>query len=127
MRTHGQERSVCALGRTLPCPQARSCVRPALIGLLLLLPLGAAAEEPISLGVLLDGVPLQGGSWILTATLRAHGRAKAGAPFEKKIVREINRPFFSIDPRLYSFDAGCIRKTPHPPSSNHWTGSRLAS
>lgn len=42
----------------------------ALIGLLLL-PLRTAAEEPVSLEVLFDGVPAEGGSWVLTVTLLA--------------------------------------------------------
>ncbi|WDT74420.1 MAG: hypothetical protein MPW16_14295 [Candidatus Manganitrophus sp.] len=43
----------------------------ALIGLLLLLPIRAAAEEPISLEILFDGVPAPGGGWVLTVTLLA--------------------------------------------------------
>jgi hypothetical protein len=36
------------------------------------LPLVAGAEEPVSLEVLLDGVPVEEGGWVLTVTLRAH-------------------------------------------------------
>lgn len=119
-----------------------------LIGFLLLTlltPPFASAEEPISLEILFDGVPSQGGGWVLTLTLlartdldqtrltveaskglkltagdphwqgtlsaggeqvlelsftmtapppqtvtiRAQGRAKEGAPFEKRVVRKI--------------------------------------
>jgi hypothetical protein len=36
------------------------------------LPLVVGAEEPISLEVLLDGVPVKEGGWVLTVTLQAH-------------------------------------------------------
>lgn len=40
--------------------------------LFFLLPFVALAEEPVSLEVLLDGVPQQEGGWVLTVTLHAH-------------------------------------------------------
>jgi hypothetical protein len=43
----------------------------ALIGLLFLPPIEIAAEEPISLEILFDGVPSPGGGWVLTVTLLA--------------------------------------------------------
>ena len=51
-------------------PAARG-VWLALIGLLLWWPTQTAAEEPISLELLLDGVPSQEGGWVLTVTLLA--------------------------------------------------------